>query len=234
MIYIINKNMPYDMIEKLKENDDLIIPTLDINCILSSVSTHPDIQIHQADNNTIFCAPEVYEYYKEQIPDRIKIICGSVGLGGTYPDDCAYNISVIGKYVLCNTKAADKKILDYHNSKNRVIVHTNQGYTKCNICIINQNTVITEDVGLHNTINRNCPDINSHLIPKGEVLLEGFEFGFIGGASFTNYKTVVWFGDIKRLSYYKKIEEVLAKNNMESLCLSKSGLLDLGGIICLP
>ena len=231
MIFVVNGNMPAEMIDKLCGEKDLCIKTKELGFLKPPMSLHPDIQFHKVSNDTAFCPPECFEYYRSELPSHIKLISGTSDIGGTYPYDCSYNISRIGNYVFANTKYADKKILNYYSQHGYTIIHVNQGYTACNSLIIG-NSVLTEDVGIHNTIMVNDIDIDCNLLPYGEISLESFPYGFIGGAAGTADKIVFWCGNPVRCSYYKIIDKVIKAENIKSISLSDSQLHDFGGIIC--
>ena len=113
MPFIVDRNMRKSCIENLKKIDNEIFFSKDCSWVYKPVNTHPDLQIHFADNDLAFVPPELFEYYRSILPDYIKIKIGNKSLGGTYPDNVAYNIARVGKYVVANIKYADEKILDY-------------------------------------------------------------------------------------------------------------------------
>lgn len=231
MVFIVNKNMPEEMTAKLCGENDRLIKTQELSASNLPLSVHPDIQLHKISDTAAYCAPECYEYYRSKLPDYIELFCGESEIGVTYPGDCSYNISRLSKYVFANTKYADKKILNYYSTNGYNIIHVNQGYTACNSLIIGS-TLLTEDVGIHNTIMVNDLNIKCELLPYGEVELEKFPYGFIGGTAGSFGNMVYFCGEPSKCSYCNVIDKVLKAEGVKSIALSDGPLHDFGGIIC--
>ena len=143
MNFIIDKTMSERMIYKLSKYGN-IYWSMEINSNDKAISTHPDLQIHFINSDTAVCAPETAAYYRDILPDFINIVCGDKNLGANYPEVSAYNIARVGRYIICNTKIADTKILEYYKNNGFTIIHVNQGYTKCNVCPLTENLFITD------------------------------------------------------------------------------------------
>ncbi len=234
MVLIYNVKISNEIQENLMKQNAICIPSVLLDALPESILSHPDIQFHYADENTGICAPECYDYYRKLFPESIELIAGKKHVSGTYPMDAAYNAAVVGEYLFCNTRTVDETILEYHQRKKRTIVHVNQGYTKCNICLIGEKTLLTEDAGIHNTIIDNHLPISSHLLPPGEVSLDGFPYGFIGGSCGLCKKTLFWYGSIERCSYGEEIKRIMREEEVKSVFLSMEKVIDFGGIICFP
>ena len=58
-------------------------------------------------------------------------------------------------------------------------INVSQGYSKCSLCIVNENSVITEDDGIAEVLKRHNMDVLK--ISAGDVLLSGLDYGFLGG-----------------------------------------------------
>lgn len=223
--------MPKEMTEKLKTlgNVFLSAPAFE-NKINTYIANHPDIQIHFVNKKTAFAAASVYDYYKKILPSYVTVLKGLSDIGDTYPDDCAYNIARINKTIICNTKYADKLILDYYQKNDYNIINVKQGYSKCNICPISKTSFITEDTGIVNTVKKNTKDVKPYLISPGGVKLDGYNCGFIGGASgITLDNTVLFCGNPQKNDLLFKI---LVKENVKFISLSDAELYDFGTIIC--
>ena len=229
MGYIVDKNIPISVIKKLSQTDSVYV-TKEIENMYFPVNSHPDIQLHFLEKNYAFCLAEVYDYYREILPSEIKLskISGSAGCG--YPDNVKLNIAVFGKKVVCNEKYASDEVLDYYRNNNYKIISVKQGYAKCNICIVSENAVITEDKGIYNTLTEFGVDMC--LISKGYVSLKNFEYGFIGGASgLIEENTLGFIGSIELHPDYNKFKDFLNKYNVNHVSLTDGGLCDFGSIL---
>lgn len=229
MNFITAKNIPEEITKKLSIMGNIYKST-SIFADDTSVSFHPDIQIHFVEKDVAICPPNTFDYYKNILPTNINIICGTSRISSTYPSICAYNIARIGKYVICNTKYAEKTILDFYSKKEYKIIHTNQGYAKCNICPISENFLITEDKGILNSLS-NEDDIKVLLIEPGNVRLPGFKYGFIGGASGIIENKLLFCGTFPYVKDREKIVACLKEEGVELIELSDNPLCDYGSII---
>lgn len=71
------------------------------------------------------------------------------------------------------------------------------------------------------------------LISSGDIKLEGYDYGFIGGASGKiSDNTVVFFGNAEMHPCYSSIRELCLKNKIGIKILCKNmPLTDVGGIV---
>ncbi len=234
MIFIYNPDLSETMKQTLQRFSNVCIPSLRLPHLPDGIATHPDLQIHPIDAKTVLCAPECFPYYQKVIPEHITVLSGITPLSGTYPGDCAYNAAGVGDFLFCNTSGVDAKLLELHRRRGKKIIHVNQGYTKCNLCPITDHLVFTEDLGIHNTIIDNNIPIKSILLPKGEIPINGYPHGFLGGSCGKGENSIFWYGNLNSCSYAREIRDIMDKEQIIEVPLSTEPLYDLGGIICLP
>ena len=72
------------------------------------------------------------------------------------------------------------------------------------------------------------------LIPKGDILLKGYDYGFIGGASVKlNEKEILFFGDFTDKNIKLSVQKFLNKYNVTALFIENKKLTDIGSAIIL-
>ena len=96
-----------------------------------------------------------------------------------YPNDVKTNACLIGDILLCNEKGTSKRIIEFAERRGCRIVFVNQGYVKCSVCVLNENTIITDDRSIESASNRN--GLNVLRYDGNDVVLKGYDRGFIGG-----------------------------------------------------
>jgi len=210
-------------IRALEKFDNKIFFSKDCPWIYNPVNTHPDLQIHFAKNNLAFVPPELFEYYKSILPDYMKIKIGNKSLGGSYPEDVAYNIARIGNFVVANENYADEHIMSYYRQNNFKIINIKQGYAKCNVCTDGR-VAVTEDEGIYKKLCEN--GVKTLLISPGNVKLDNFPYGFIGGASGYVKNKIVFCGKVS--------EEVICffkENGTDVFSLDMENLTDYGSVL---
>ena len=160
----------------------------------------------------------------------VNVIKGDKYIEKKYPYNIHYNICIFGKYALHNFKYTESNILKYIEDNNLIKINLKQGYSKCSICIVDENSIITSDKGIYNTVKEY--NIDCLLIDEGHIDLFDLNYGFIGGCSgLISKNKIAFLGDITKHPDYIKIKEFLTNKNKEIVCLSKENLLDLGSII---
>ncbi len=195
--------------------------------VLKGLSYHPDMQIVKIDNYYV-ADPYVYEYYKDIFKHTSQnLVCGKTHSSSNYPKDIAYNIKVINDTVFHNFKYTDEEVKAKLCGKKTINV--SQGYSGCSICTAGDNAIITADTAIHSSALQN--GIDSLIISPGYIKLEGFDYGFIGGASFKSANKLYFFGDASTHPDYHNIESFCRKHNTEICFLSDGVLCDYGSAV---
>ena len=230
MSVIIDMTASVEILNSLKQNGVRYYLSCKHPKLPEPVSTHPDMQIHFIDNKTAVVAPEVFDYYNELIGDDVEVIKGNTELSGTYPLDCAYNVTRLGKFIIGNLSYMDTKIKQMYQDRGFEFIHINQGYSKCTVCVVDDNSVITEDEGVCRAITPH--NISVFKINSGTVELDGFDYGFIGGASgFISEKVLAFCGNPSTESYFESMEEYIKSKSVDIIYLSSTKLKDYGSIL---
>lgn len=223
---LIAKNTPENVVKRLKDLGLSVLFGSEINYEVKPVSMHIDTQISYMGEGRFVASPLVIDHYNSILPEAV-IVPGKSDSCGTYPDDCAYNIAYSGTFAIHNFKYTDDEILKFINCEK---INISQGYSKCSICIVNEDSFITEDVGIAKSLKWH--NINVLEISAGDISLPGFDYGFIGGASGKISKNILAFaGNIRMHRDYNKIFDFCAARGVELVSLSDDRLVDIGSII---
>lgn len=219
----------------LKSLNYKVIKIIKNNNIYSEISSHTDIFCVKIRNNLIV-EPNIYEYLKSNnIPNLIK---GRSNLESKYPKDIRYNICIIGNLALHNFNYTDEIILKYIDKFELEKIHVNQGYSKCSIAVIDDNSCITSNTEIYEKLIGKGVDVL--LISKDteeniKLIDESGKFskmhGFIGGALIKLDDKCILFGDRKNLKEYHKIEEFINKKGYQFIDFKDKKIVDYGGIV---
>lgn len=220
-----------DIIKNLNKLNVNLLKTIKCNEAYNAISCHPDICVIKLNYNDILVAPNVYDYYNESLtPLGFNVIKGNSPIGSKYPYNVQYNVVILGDKVIHNFKYTDNTLLDYIEKNNLEKVNVNQGYCKCSICVVDENSIITSDEGIYKEVIKH--NIDCLLIEKGHIDLFELNYGFIGGCSgLISEDTLVFFGNIESHPNFKEIETFVSKKNKKILSLSDEKLTDLGSLI---
>lgn len=147
-----------------------------------------------------------------------------------YPTDIALNCTVLGNRLFGLQKFLADEVKMLANESNLTVINSKQGYSKCSMCIVNENAVITEDSGITCLLNNSQIDV---LKVKGDCIkLSNKHYGFLGGCSGKIAPDKLYFnGDLSRHPDYKPIIEFLNKHSVKPVFNASRELTDVGGII---
>ena len=193
------------------------------------VSSHADMLVFVLDEY-IFLYEDYYNKNKELFKAiyGYKIICVSKECKIKYPYDIGLNVLTIGNKIFCNVQYTANEILDLAKARGYKIINVKQGYSACSTLVINENSAITGDKGMYNSLIKE--GIDTLLIAPDEIKLDGYNHGFIGGSVGVLDKKAYFFGDVYTLSDGEKIFNFLQKHQCEIVLLPRKELSDFGGI----
>ena len=228
---IVDKRIPQTIETNLNNIGVNILKSTACSNTYDAIKYHPDISVCKLNYNNIVVAPIVYDYYKEVLkPYGFNVICGESTIKNKYPYNIHYNIVILEKFAIHNFKYTDKVILDYIEKNNIEKINVSQGYCKCSICVVDNNSIITSDEGIYKEVIKY--GIDCLLIEKGHIDLFELNYGFIGGCSFLlSHNELAFLGNIKKHPDYDKILNFLESKNKKLISLSNDKLIDLGSVI---
>ncbi len=151
-------------------------------------------------------------------------------LGSKYPTDCALNALWAGELLISNERSLSAAVRHYCTRKGATRLNVKQGYTKCSCALVSSDAFITADRTIYNVLTANGFDCL--LIPQGEIALEGFDYGFIGGSCFLASASLLAFtGSLKTVSYAQDIISFCRNHNVYTSSLTDERLFDIGGVV---
>ena len=204
-------------------------PAIDI--LPASLQKHADLGICVVSSKKAVCPPESCIYYKSMLSGYgFQIIEGKNHIGCNYPNDCAYNVGIVGKKCFLNKDVCDSVLYETLISEGYQILNTKQGYAKCSVCPIDENTFITGDISIAREGEKAGMDVL--LISNEGIELAGYSYGFFGGCCGLGGKSELLVnGEIQTHPDYRHIKEFLAKKGIKITNLRKGKLLDIGSIL---
>lgn len=192
------------------------------------INSHADILAFNTYDGALFLDCHVKGEIEPFISVYNTFYCNDIK--SPYPKDVALNVCLLGNKLFCNEKAVLPEIISWAENKNIEIINTNQGYTKCNMCVLNDKAVITEDEGLSSLLKNYQTDVLK--IEKGYIDLSEKHYGFIGGAGVMISENQMYFsGDISSHPNYAEISAFLSKYNIKPISNKNRKLRDFGGFI---
>ncbi len=201
--------------------------TAENKCADKSVSDHCDLSVLYLGNGKIIVDKGQAFLISRLREKGLEVVETFDEVSGAYPHDCILNHTIIGDCIIGKKEIFDKAVLDY--CKNFEHIQVRQGYCKCSVLVVDERSVITDDESIAAKVCEN--GLDCLLISKGDVFLDGHEYGFIGGASGKISKNeILFFGDITKHRDYYSIKEFTDARGIEIISLDFQ-LTDFGGIV---
>ncbi len=220
--------LPDEIVSYLKSRNIDILKIKQIDGIDEAISNHADIAVFHLGNEKIIAEKRQTELIEELKKIGFDVLLTDDIITGEYPNDIKLNFSAVGEYLLGNLQYGDMTLKE--NFSAFTCLNTKQGYAKCSCLVVTENAIITDDLSIHRVAAEN--GIDSLLISKGDIHLDGHNYGFIGGASGKlSSSEVIFFGDITKHCDFKRIKNFLEKYDCKIISFENLPLTDYGGII---
>lgn len=172
---------------------------------------------------------------------------GPEDLGYKYPENVKYNGVCMGSYFIHHLAYTAPSLLKHTEQLGLNLIQVPQGYTKCNMVILNDTAAITSDEGIYQSLCRyfqgdfqtsseNPPSSENQpirllLIQPGHVKLGGFPYGFLGGASGRVGDEILFNGDLSAHPDFQQIIDFISAQGLTAKYFPDYPLEDIGSII---
>jgi|GEM_PF-18083 len=231
-LLVVDSRMDENMKDTLRFYGISLVEIPPCNALEEPVAGHVDMQIIHIHDNVLVCHPglplTVFEKLKQH---GFDIYAGDTVLKRDYPLDVAYNVAIVGRVAFHNTKYTDGVIVRLLSRFNIRLVHVNQGYSKCSVLPLSDKCIITDDPSIEKAAVQEGLEVLK-IPPQKNIMLPGYNYGFIGGvAGFIGKNVLAFAGDIDMLDSKDEIKDFLYKHNVEWVNLSNGKIHDYGSLI---
>ena len=198
----------------------------------TGIASHTDMLIFIGFGR-LFCHTLYYKSNKELIDSiaghaSLTVTISDEHTAESYPHDVLFNACLVGKRLICNKKTVSKLILCAAIENNYEIIDVHQGYTKCSICIVSDEAIVTAD----RSIAQACisAGIDVLTVSEGHISLPPYNFGFIGGTSGLYGDTVYFCGSLDKHPDADRIKAFCQTHGKKTIYLSDDCLQDVGSL----
>lgn len=198
------------------------------------IRSHADTLIFTLENK-IFVSRAYFEENRNLFDILEKrgycIILCECELGGEYPEDIAFNVAVVSRYAFGRFDFVAQEIKRELIGRGYALIDVKQGYAKCSTAIIGDNAIITADSGIAQKAAALGIDVLKVSAAEGAIELDGYGYGFIGGACALFENTLYSCGNIELHPDFEAIKAFCDAHGVSLCSLSDGKLCDVGGII---
>lgn len=194
-----------------------------------AVSAHADMCALHLGGNKVVVDNQQTDLIEKLDELGYDIIKTKDPISGKYPDDVKVNVALFGNNAVGAFSYSDSSVLVNIGGFSKFEVK--QGYAKCSILPVNEKAVITDDPSIYKTL-KNAFDVL--WVEKGDIVLEGHSYGFVGGASTKiSNDEIFFFGNLESHRNHKEILAFLEKHSCKAIYLKNTPLTDVGGVVSL-
>ena len=197
------------------------------------LSGHADLSVLHLGGDRLLLAPYLKgSEFSQQLGNMgFDLQFADIEQSALYPGDAQMNVCIIGDKVIYNPQTGSDAIVKYLTIGNGAIqISSRQGYSRCSVCVVNDNAIITADEGICRSAEAHGIDVLK--IRPGYIDLPGFDHGFIGGASFKISDTKLAFTG--RLDSHPDAEQMIgfaSLHNVDIVYITDKPAFDIGGAI---
>lgn len=145
--------------------------------LYAAVNGHPDLQFVNACGKLICHRDLSKEKAAELTSLGIPFSLSQKSLKLPYPGHVILNAAISDDLLVHSLKDTDPAVLEACSALE--LVDVRQGYTRCSLSYVGRDSYVTNDDGIARTLQALRKNV-LHL-PYGDVQLEGFSHGFLGG-----------------------------------------------------
>ena len=232
MIAIIDERMPLSYQAELAKRGFDIIALPPFPRLPAPVASHPDMLIFFS-HGKLITHKDYHSIAKDQLDaiaayTRFELILSSENISDRYPHDTLFNAAEVGEYIFGRANYLSRHISDMCIENKLDLVDVKQGYTKCSTCVVDSNAIITYDDSISAAAQKR--GIQVLKISPGHVRLDGYDTGFIGGASGTYGDKIYFCGNIDCHPDAARIRKFCSEHEKDVVSLSNHELIDVGTI----
>ena len=194
---------------------------------------HADLSVFHAAGKEIWLAPYLRESdFAARLAELgARVHIADIAQSALYPNDAQMNIAALGNTVIYNPRVSYAPSVEYLLSTCRMRgVSVRQGYAKCSVLIVDDNSLITSDAGIARAAR--AAGLNVLEITSGHVTLDGFAHGFLGGAGVKlSADTLAFTGTLDHHPDKSRILAFLAARGISAVYLTSLPVFDIGSAI---
>ncbi|MBR2850222.1 MAG: hypothetical protein IKB84_04220 [Clostridia bacterium] len=159
-----------------------------------------------------------------------EIVSCNAEIRSDYPHDVAFDALVLKSAIVARLDSLPDEIKTYAAAMEISLLDSKQGYAKCSAVSVGESAIITADKNIARAAE--AADADTLLISAAPeaIRLDGYDYGFIGGASGVLEDTVYFTGDISSHPDAERITEFCKAHGKKIISLSSEPLNDVGGI----
>lgn len=197
------------------------------NRLPKPICSHPDILFFPLSDGSVLMGEDYYRANADFFDALcVNIITDPISPNGAYPSDVLFDALAVGNTLYGKKGFVSEKLIKAYDK----FVCVKQGYTRCSVAMISDGCAVTADKGISKALKKDGVDVLD--ISAGDIVLDGYDFGFIGGAGGKiSSDTYCFFGDLFTHPDGERIYNLARDKKINAVSLSGGPLCDHGSLL---
>ena len=149
-------------------------------------------------------------------------------MSGSYPCDVPFNAAATGSFFVHRLELTSPRLLAAAQSLGMEMIDVRQGYAKCSIVVVDENSIITYDRGIAAACEGKLDVL---LIRPGHINLPGYDTGFIGGCTGRLGDEIIFNGKLSAHPNGDAMRGFIEERGLLCTAVGDYPLTDIGSII---
>ncbi|MEG0753973.1 MAG: hypothetical protein RR461_09085 [Angelakisella sp.] len=220
----------YDIITSLEQEGIEAVKVGRAEALPTPVAYHSDLQLLHLGSSNILIAKDESTLESQLTKFGFVIQKTYTKLGEEYPQDISLNFLLLNNCCFGLSHIIPLQLKEYCDCRGLQIIHSKQGYARCSVAIVSPKAAITSDVTLYRLLT--AAQIDVLLVDPGDIVLDGYDTGFIGGCcGLIDHNRLAFTGDLACYRSGVAVQNFLDRHQVIPVFLKGGKLVDIGGIL---
>lgn len=204
-----------------------------LDFLYEGVKGHPDLQFAPVGDRLI-CHRGISKVKLRELQGHgVECVQSLSALALPYPGHVILNASIGGGALVHRTDITDGALLEEAIRKGLRLIDVRQGYGRCSTSYIGEGCFATNDRGVAAALSEN--GFRVFISPYGDVELEGFDYGFLGGCLSMvmagTDRLVLVSGNLNEYVMGRELREFIKSSGAIPVEVGKGRLKDRGSVL---
>jgi hypothetical protein len=232
-LLIVDPRTPDSEVREIEALGFKVVAAECLDFLYEGVKGHPDLQFAPVGDRLICHRGISLEKLKEFQGHGIECIPSYAALALPYPGHVILNASIGGGALIHRTDITDGALLEEAIRQGLRLIDVRQGYGRCSTSYIGNGCFATNDSGVAAALSEN--GFRVFISPYGDVELEGFDYGFLGGCLSSvvtgSDRLVLVSGNLNEYVMGRELREFIISSGAIPIEVGKGRLKDRGSVL---
>lgn len=232
-ILIADPRTPDDEVRDIEALGFTLVAAEYLDYLYEGVKGHPDLQFAPV-RDRLICHRELSKVKLRELQGHgIECIPSVSQISLPYPRHVILNASIGGGALIHRLDITDGALLEEAIRQDLKLISVRQGYGRCSTSYIGERCFVTNDSGVAAALSEN--GFRVFISPYGDVELEGFDYGFLGGCLSMvrsgSDRFVIVSGNLNEYVMGGELREFILSSGAIPIEVGKGRLKDRGSVL---